>query len=88
MEFKDLLGVGMTCIVLVIGLAYGLQVTSDVQSDMTANSLEYNATEQGKAAVAKIPNKLGTIITIILAAVVLGILVRYLWGSFVQKEGP
>ena len=78
-QIGDLLGIGMTLVVLVIALAYGLEVTSDVQDDMTTDSTEYNATDQGITALAKIPAKLGTIVTVIMAAVIIGILVRYLY---------
>ena len=83
-EVADLMGIGMTLVVLVIGIAYGLQVTGEVQDDMTAGSAEYNATADGITAVSKIPNKLGTIVTVVLAAVILGILVRYLWFRFAK----
>ena len=81
-QIQELLGIGMTLIVLVIGLAYGLEVTSDVQDDMTVGSAEYNATGSGIVAVAKIPTKLPMIVTVIVASVVIGILVTYLYKSF------
>jgi len=70
--------------VLGIGLAYGLQVMGDVQDDMTSNSHEYNATENAIQGVAKIPEKLPTIATVIVAAVIIGILVTYLWARFAR----
>ena len=81
-ELGELLGIGMTLVVLTIGLAYGLQVQADIRDDMTAGTAEYNATQDGITAVAKIPAKLGTIVTIVIAAVIIGILVRYLWQRF------
>ena len=113
-ELGDLLGIGMTIVVLVIGLAYGLQITGEVKDDMgvtncasrtddytTYNSsselcmngtavkgthivgtAEFNATNAGIDAVGKIPAKLGTIVTVVMAAVIIGILVRYLWVRF------
>jgi len=81
-EFQDLLGVGMTIIVLVIGLAYGAEVTSDVGDDMTADSMEKNITIEGLAALNKISVKLSTVVTIIIAAVIIGILVRHFWVKF------
>ena len=81
-QIGDLLGIGMTLVVLGIGLAYGLQVMGDVQDDMTANSEEFNATGNAIEGVAKIPEKLPTIATVIVAAVILGILVTYLWARF------
>ena len=81
-QIGDLLGIGMTLVVLGIGLAYGLQILGDVQDDMTANSEEYNATGDAIEGVAKLPEKLPMIVTIIVAAVIIGILVRYLWVRF------
>ena len=78
----DLLPIGMTLVVLTIGLAVGLQVTGDVQTDMTVNSSEYNATGEGITALAKIPAKLGIIVTVIVAAVIIGILIRYLMVKY------
>lgn len=79
---QDLLAIGMTLVVLVIGLAYGLEVVGDVQADMTVNSAEYNATADGITALAKIPAKLPMVVTIVIAAVVIGLLVRYLYVRF------
>jgi len=73
----ELLTIGMTLVVLTIGIAYGLNILGDIEDDMTASSAEANATSDGITAIAKIPAKLGIIVTIILAAVVIGILYRY-----------
>ena len=81
-EVSDLLGVAMTLVVLGIGIAYGLNVMDDVDDDFTAGSLEANASTDAKAAIAKIPEKLGLIVTVVLAAVIIGILVRYLFVRF------
>ena len=78
-RIEDMLPIGMTLVVLGIALAYGLQVMGDVKSGMTANSAEANATRDAITGVAKIPNKLPTIVTVIVAAVIIGILVNYLW---------
>lgn len=113
-QLSELLGIGMTLVVLGIGLAYGLQVLGDVRDDIGVDScaarsdyVGYNATSQrcyntsdtsqaevqvGTAqfngttdsitAVAKLPEKLPTIVTVIVAAVIIGILVTYLWARF------
>jgi len=81
-QIQELLGIGMTLIVLGISLAYGLQIMSDVQDDMTVNSTEWNATGDAMEGVAKIPEKLPTIVTVIVASVIIGILITYLWGRF------
>ena len=81
-RIEELLGIGFTIVVLGIGLAYGLQVMGDVQDDMTAATAEYNATDDAIEGVAKIPEKLPTIVTVIVASVIIGILVTYLWARF------
>ena len=42
----------------------------------------FNATGEGIEGVAKIPEKLPTIVTVIVASVIIGILVTYLWARF------
>lgn len=74
----DLLPLALTIVVAGIGIAYGLNVLGDVKGDMTANTAEYNATGSTITAVAKFPSKLGLIVTVVVAAVLIGILVRYL----------
>ena len=81
-ELKELLGIAFTLLVIGIGTAYGLQVMSDIQTDMTVGSVEYNATGDAITGVAKIPSKLPMIGTIVVAAVIIGIIVRYLWVRF------
>jgi len=81
-RIEELLGIGLTLVVLGIGIAYGLQVMGDIRTDMTANSAERNATDDAIDGVAKIPDKLPTIATVIVASVIIGILVTYLWARF------
>lgn len=83
-SLQELLGIGFTLIVLGIGLAYGLQVIGDVQADFQADSVEYNATADTLTAVSNVTSKLPTIATIVVAAVIIGILVVYLFNRFAQ----
>jgi len=81
-QIQDMLPIGLTIVVLGIGLAYGLNVMSDVQGDMTPNTLEYNATASAMEGVSKLPQKLPLIVTVIVAAIIIGILVRYLMVKY------
>jgi hypothetical protein len=81
---QDLLPIGMTFVVLGIALSYGLLVMGEVKEDMTENSVEANATAKGIEGVAKIPDKLPMIVTVVIAAVIIGILVTYLAGRFMR----
>jgi len=81
-DIQDLLPIAMTFVVVGIGVAYGLNVMGDVQTDMTADSAEFNATRDAITGVSKIPEKLPLIATVVVAAVIIGILVRYLFLRF------
>lgn len=81
-NIQDMLPIGMTLVVLGIGLAFGLNVMEDVQGDFVADSAGYNATGDAIEGVATLPEKLPLIATVVVAAIVIGILVRYLFVSF------
>ena len=78
-DIQDLLPIALTIVVAGIGIAYGLSVMSDVKSGFVANSAEANATDKAIEGVAGIANKLPLIVTVLIASVVIGILVRYLF---------
>ena len=82
-----LLGVAMVVIIVGIAVSYGLSILADIKGDFTANSVEANATSATIEAVAKIPDKLGLIVTIVIAVIILTILVVYLWGRFQNVGG-
>ena len=112
---EDLLGIGLTFVVLGIGITYGLNVQADVRTDTdtyecasgltwnrTASDLSisdcymsngtlgnhtgYSAAYTGATdsinATGKLASKQGLIVTVVVAAVVIGILVRYLWVKY------
>jgi len=82
-DITDMLPIGLTFVVLGIGLAYGLNVMGDVRDDFTVTtSAEYNATTKAIEGVAKIPEKMPLIATVVVAAIIIGILVRYLMVRF------
>lgn len=63
---------------------YGFDSTQNSCYNSTGGSgavelpAEFNATTQGLLAVAKFPSKMGMIVTVIIAAIIIGILVKYL----------
>ena len=113
-EISELLGIGMTLVILGIGVAYGLQIMGETRDDVGVSACaknvaypaknlyndtsklcynstggtvapattEWNASTSSIEGVAKIPEKLPTIATVIVASVIIGILVTYLWGRF------
>ena len=82
-QLQDLMPIAMIFVVTVIGIAFGLNITADVQADFTADSAEYNATADGITAISKLTEKLPLVATVVIAAVLIGILVRYLFVKFV-----
>lgn len=78
-NMEVLLGFGLTIVVLGIVYAVGLQILGETQDDMTAASAEYNATTDTIEAVAKVPTKLGLIVTVVVAAILIGILITFLY---------
>lgn len=81
-NISDMLPIGITLVVLVIALAFGLNVVVDVQSDFTADSAEFNATQDGITGISNLTSKIPLIATVVVAAIVIGILLRYLFVKF------
>lgn len=82
-SIQELFGVTMMIIVLGIALVYGITVQEDVKADISDNtSVAYTAATDSINATAKISSKMGLIVTVVVAAVIIGILVRYLWIRF------
>ena len=91
-QIGDLLGIGITFIVLVIALAFGLDLIEDTQTDMitsvsgcNATSVHacgtaYNATADGITSIGKITSKLPMVASAVIIAVVIGVLIRYLYN--------
>jgi len=78
-----------------IGIAYGLMIVGDQSADYItgetnctnmndydACGAEYNASLASADGISKIPAKMPLIATVIVAAVIIGILVRYLMVRF------
>lgn len=85
-EIGDLLGIGMTLVVLGIGLSYGLDILADQQTELIGSADAQTAVNDTITGIAKLPEKLPTIVTVIVAAVIIGILVRYLWRGAVGGQ--
>lgn len=54
------------------------QVSDTNATALSSNPTSYNASADTLTGVAKLPNKLPLIVTVIVAAIIIGILVRYL----------
>ena len=92
---QELLGVGFTLVVLGIGMAYGIDVVADIRDDFSVPadcnqgalgncSAEFNATAHTITGLSKITEKIETIAVVVVASVIIGILVTYLWARFAR----
>jgi hypothetical protein len=63
---------------IVNGRCYSSYTNSTVNT--LSESTEWNSTGQTTTAVAKFPAKLGILATVVIAAILIGVLVRYLGG--------
>ena len=68
-------------LVIAVILGVGATVLTQVRSTQTTNSVAYNMTTQGLDAQKGLSNWQGTWVVIVAAAVILGIIYRYLLGS-------
>lgn len=75
MEFRDLLPVGVAIIVLGLVISFGLQVVTDIRADTTDSDAEavLNDTVSG---VGILTSKLPIIVTVLVAAVIIGVLLK------------
>jgi len=72
----DIWPLALVLIVTAIGLAFGADVQDDISDDFTANSYAANITEAGLEATETFGDKLDTVALVIVAAIVIGLLVR------------
>lgn len=77
-DLNQLLGFVFLLVVTGAGIAYGLDVIVDVRDDFTAGTDEYMAVQNSILAINKVPEKLPTVATIFMAAVIIGVLVTLL----------
>ena len=78
----DLLPLGMTFVVLGIGLAIGAKVVSDTGDGFAAGTAAKNATTYSLESLQTLASWLPTIALVVVAAVIIGILVVYLMRRF------
>jgi len=71
----DLLPAAMTFVVLTVALAIGAQVLNEIDDDFATDSEEANISNEGKAALLTIGEKLGILATVIVLGAVLTVIV-------------
>ena len=76
-ELRALIGLGVTFVVIAIVLSFGGTILDDIQDGQTANDADYNATGYGLSAIEEFASWLPTLAIIVVAAVIIGIIIRY-----------
>lgn len=75
-DLADLFPVAVTFVAIGVLLSFGLSVQKDVRDDFTANSSEYNSSQNAIEANANLSGKLPIMGTIVIAAIVVGVLIK------------
>ena len=76
MDLKDLFGVVVTFVAIGVLLTFGLNVQSSVRNGFTSGTAEYNASTNAISANSNIASNLPILGTIVIAAIVIGVLVK------------
>ena len=76
-DLKALAGLAITFVVVTIVISFGATILDDIQDDQTENDSDYNATGKGLEALVTFADWLPTLALIVVAAVIIGIIVRY-----------
>lgn len=77
-QIGDILPIAMVLVVAGIAISFGLNVQEDVQADMVTDSAAYNASGDAIDGVATLAEKLPIIATVVAAAIIIGVLIRYM----------
>lgn len=80
-QVGDMLPLGITIVVLGIALSLGLTVLTDFQDSQTADSSAYNGTGDAIEGLTEFTSYLPTISLVVVVAVIIGIVVKYLAGG-------
>lgn len=69
LNIQDIWPIALVFVVTGIGVAFGLDVVSDVKGEFTEDTTAYNATENAEDGIAKLVDKLPLIATVVVAAI-------------------
>ena len=76
-DVKALAGLAITFVVITIIISFGATILDDIQDDQTSGDSDYNASDKGLEALTTFADWLPTLALIVVAAVIIGIIVRY-----------
>lgn len=78
MSLGDVAPFAITIVVVGITVVLGIDILTDFRTDFTADTAQYNATGQAIGALTELTDKLGLIALVVVVAIVIFLLVRYL----------
>lgn len=74
-------------VILAVVLVVGFTILANLQTQQTSGSYGYNATNQTQYAMAQFPTWFSTIVTVIAASIVLGIVITGLYVVVRNVQG-
>lgn len=77
---STLISLGIVLVVYGIVTSFGADVVSDVQDDFTENSVEYNISADALEGISTTSEKLPTISSVAVAAIIIGIILTAFGG--------
>lgn len=80
-DLQDIWPIALVLIITAIGVSFGLDIVGDVSADFTAGSYAANASNDVQKGIAALTEKIPTIALVVVAAILIGILVRNLGGG-------
>ena len=85
-QIGELLPIAITFIVIAVAVAYGAQVLASIQATFTASTLAYNITGFGLSSLNNLASQLPTLATIVVAAVIIGVIVFYFYQKMRVRQ--
>ena len=76
----DLVGIGITLVVVGVVLSFGAKINSNLSDDFTDGSAEQSVVDNSTEGIETLAENMPLIATIVVAAVVVGIIIVYMAG--------
>ena len=76
-DLRMLAGIAITFVVLAIVLSFGATILDDLQDEQTSGDHDWNASDKGLESLEEFADWLPTLALIVVAAIIIGIIVRY-----------
>ena len=81
---QDIIPIAIVFVVATIAISYGATVLANIKATQTANSYAANSTAKGEESLWNLANNLPLIALIVVAAIIIGVLISYLYVRFMK----